>query len=71
MLMGAKNVDAVVFYLNDLSVLRTGLLFELKIGGDATTRVRGQFNNSNMSGTKATILILPDLLRLFCPTARA
>ena len=27
---------------------------ELKIGGDATTRVRGQFNNSNMSGTKAT-----------------
>ncbi len=37
MLMGAKNVDAVVFYLNDLSVLRTGLLFErfdlLLLGG--------------------------------------
>ena len=27
---------------------------ELKIGGDAATRVRGQFNNSNMSGVKTT-----------------
>ena len=27
---------------------------ELKISGDAATRVRGQFNNSDLGGIKAT-----------------